>query len=292
MVATPLADAYLDAGGSGDADALEPTLRKLVQTATRALPELSVPDLTITRVIARHVQEGDPAGLEDAGVLELVLARACADGDPKALALFEARYMDVIGPALAHMNLDAARVSDVAQHVRNTLLVAAPGEQPRLVQYAGQGRLRGLVKVTAVRTAISVLRKTKGTAAAGPDDLQRLADPVDDPELHFLKAHYRDAFRRAFARAVGQLASRDRNILRMHLLGGMTLEQVATVYGINRSTVVRSLQKIRKTLYTATRDGLREEVAVPRSEFESVLGLLRSRFDVSLGRLLETVHPE
>lgn len=292
MGTTPLADAYLEAGGVGDARGLEPVIRGHVETVARALPELRVPDTELARTLARHVGDGDPASLEDAGLLELVLARGCADGDARALALFEARYMDVVGPALAHMKLDAAVVADVAQHVRDKLLVAPAQGEARVVQYAGQGRLRGLVKVTAVRTAISVLRKTKGAPTAGTDDLQRLADPVDDPELHFLKAHYRDAFRRAFAHAVRQLASRDRNILRMHLLGGMTLEQVANVYGINRSTVVRSLQKIRKTLYTATRDALREEVAVPRSEFESVLELIRSRFDVSLGRLLETVHPD
>ncbi len=80
--------------------------------------------------------------------------------------------------------------------------------------------------------------------------------------------------------------------MRIHLLGGRTLEQVATVCGINRSTVVRSLQRIRKELYTATREALRDEVAVPHSEFGSVLGLIRSRFDVSLGRLLEMVHPD
>ena len=292
MGPTPLADAYLEAGGAGDARALEPVLRAHADTVARALPELNIADVVVARTLARHVGDADPTALEDAGLVEVVLAQACADGDPKALALFEARYMDVVAPALVHMKLDPAVVADVAQHVRDKLLVAPAEGHARVVQYAGQGRLRGLVKVTAVRTAISVLRKTKGGPVAGTEDLQRLADPVDDPELHFLKAHYRDAFRRAFAQAVGQLASRDRNILRMHLLGGMTLEQVATVYGINRSTVVRSLQKIRKTLYTATRDALREEVAVPRSEFESVLALIQSRFDVSLGRLLETVHPE
>ncbi len=290
MGSTPLADAYLDAGGTGDAQALEPVLRAQSETALRALPELGMAADVVARTIAGHVGDGDPAALEEAGVVELVLARACADGDARALSLFEARYMGVVAPALAHMKLDAATVGDVAQQVRDKLLVAPAGGEARIVQYAGAGRLRGLVKVTAVRTAISVVRKTKG--GSGADELDRLADPVDDPELHFLKAHYRDAFRRAFARAVGQLDSRSRNILRMHLLGGMTLEQVANVYGINRSTVVRSLQKIRKTLYAATRDGLREEVAVPRAEFESVVALIRSRFEISLGQLLETVHPK
>jgi RNA polymerase sigma-70 factor (ECF subfamily) len=224
-------------------------------------------------------------------VIELALACACASADRRALAIVEERYMSVVPPALAHMGLDAATVDDVAQAVRDKLLVADAGGEIKLLRYAGRGTLHGLVKVTAVRTAISLLRKHRGVAPP-TDDFEQLAEPTDDPELHFLKARYREAFRGAFAKAVGTLEGRERNVLRLHHIGGMTLEQVARMYGIDRSTVVRLLQKIRGKLFTQTCAALREDLAIERAELDGVLELIRSRFEVSLGRLLETVKPE
>jgi predicted DNA-binding protein (UPF0251 family) len=87
------------------------------------------------------------------------------------------------------------------------------------------------------------------------------------------------------------LDRRERNVLRLHLLGGMTLEQVARMYGIDRSTVVRLLQKVRGKLYAQTCKLLREDLAIERAQLDDVLALVRSRFEVSLPRLLETVEP-
>ena len=90
---------------------------------------------------------------------------------------------------------------------------------------------------------------------------------------------------------MGELDGRERNVLRLHHMGGMTLEQVARMYAVDRSTVVRLLQKVRGKLFTQTCKALREELAIERAELDDVLALIRSRFEVSLGRLLETVDP-
>ena len=125
------------------------------------------------------------------------------------------------------MRLGATVEDELRQEVRRKLLVASPDGAIKLVRYAGRGKLRGLVKVVAVRSALDLVRRERGRPAGPPEDLERLASPAENPELHVLKAHYREAFRAAFARAVEGLERRDRNILRLHLLGGMTLEEVA-----------------------------------------------------------------
>jgi hypothetical protein len=48
--------------------------------------------------------------------------------------------------------------------------------------------------------------------------LARLVEDDSDPELDYLKALYREDFRAAFAEALGDLASRERNLLRYHSL--------------------------------------------------------------------------
>ena len=81
------------------------------------------------------------------------------------------------------------------------------GDPPKLLGYAGKGALRGLLKVTATRTAISMLRKG---GRVGPGD-----DPVLDPEASrdfeasFLKERYRGAFREAFEAHRRQAFRRD-----------------------------------------------------------------------------------
>lgn len=291
MVAAPLADVFVASGGTGERPALQLRLQAWMERVDAALPGVAVPHEALVRQLALRAGSEGLDALEDEGVIELALACACAQADPRALAMVEERYISVVAPALGPMALDAATVDDVAQLVRDKLLVAAaPGEEIKLLRYAGRGTLRGLVKVTAVRTALSLLRKHRGVAPPA-DDFERIAEPADDPELHFLKARYRHAFRGAFARAVAELDGRERNVLRLHHIGGMTLEQVARMYGIDRSTVVRLLQKVRGKLFTATCKALREDLAIERSDIEDVLALVRSRFEVSLGRLLETVKP-
>jgi len=262
-----------------------------MERVDQALPGVAVPHEALVQQLALRAGTDGLDALDDEGVIELALACACARSDRRALAIVEERYMSVVAPALAHMRLDAGMVDDVAQAVRDKLLVAEAGGEIKLLRYAGRGTLHGLVKVTAVRTAISLLRKQSGVAAP-VDDFERLAEPADDPELHFLKARYRQAFKAAFARAVGELDGRERNVLRLHHIGGMTLEQVARMYGVDRSTIVRLLQKVRGKLFTQTCAALREELAIEHTELDGVLELVRSRFEVSLGRLLETVKPE
>jgi RNA polymerase sigma-70 factor (ECF subfamily) len=291
MTAAELADAFVASGGVGDRETLPLRLHAWMQRVDAALPGVAVPHAALVRRLAQHTGAEGLDALEDEGVIELALACACAEADPRALAIVEARYMSAVAPALASMGLDRATIDDVAQTVRDKLLVAdGPDAEIKLLRYAGRGTLHGLVKVTAVRTALSLLRDRRG-GGQPDDDLERLAEPADDPELHFLKARYREAFRRAFARAVAELDGRERNVLRLHHIGAMTLEQVARMYGIDRSTVVRLLQKVRGKLFTRTRAALREDLAIERTELDDVLALIRSRFEVSLGRLLETVRP-
>lgn len=290
MTPARLADVFVASGGTGEPQALALRLAAWMERVAAALPGVAVPFEALVRQLALRAGADGLDALEDEGVIELALACACAGADRRALAIVEERYIGAVAPALAHMRLDASMVDDVTQAVRDKLLVAEPGGEIKLLRYAGRGTLHGLVKVTAVRTAISLLRRQRGVAPP-TDDFERLAEPADDPELSFLKARYRQAFRGALAQAVGQLDGRERNVLRLHHMGGMTLEQLARMYGVDRSTVVRLLQKVRGKLFDLTCKALRDELAIDRAELDDVLVLIRSRFEASLGRLLETVKP-
>lgn len=267
------------------ADAPAPGEDELAAICTRAAdahPGLAVEPAAIVALMARRGQRS--AG--DDGAAELALACACVAGDPAALAILEQRYLDVVSAALAPMRLGRAVADEVTQEVREKLLLASGDERPRVERYAGDGKLRSLIHVMAVRSAISRLRRQRREhplEAAG-----ELAEPAADPELAFLQRTYRSAFKDAFEAALAELDERERNLLRLHLIGGVTLERLAAIYGVHRATVVRWLARARERALTGTRRRMGQALGLEPDELDSIMALIASRLDASISRVLRS----
>ncbi|MFT7578902.1 MAG: RNA polymerase sigma-70 factor (ECF subfamily) [Myxococcota bacterium] len=221
---------------------------------------------------------------DDALLAELYTACGCSLGDASALARFEAEYLSAVAPTVGHMGLPAATVDDVRQIVRQKVLVAAPGEAPKIDAYAGRGKLRGLVQVVASPAALDLIHKQRRAVGGEDDARSRLPSLEHDPELVFLKATYRAHF----AHAARELSSRQRNLLRMHLLQGVTLHRLAAFDGVHRASVTRWLAAAREALFEGTQRQLRARLGGGAGELESVMRLIRSRLDVSIQRMLRS----
>ena len=259
-------------------------LDEVIDAAAAALPQVAMDRAALAAAIREKLAAPQPPALGPELATELHLALACARGDAHAIAHFDAKYLDVVPLALAPMKLAAATVEDVRAAVRDRLLLADGGHRPKIIDYAGQGRLRGLVQVSAVRTAISLLRHAKKELpVAGDDVAARLATPEYDAELALIKAQYRAAF----AEAARELDARDRNLLRLHHLGGVTLEQLASMYGVHRATAVRWLAAARDRLFAGTRDRMKQQLT--DTELDEVMDLIQSRLEVSVRRLLSSI---
>lgn len=294
-MATPLCDSLLQhlpdsASGGKASERFERHLEGLCAAGEGAWTDVVVPRADLVAYVAGTLEAAsDAMDIDDDTAAEMYLACGCSRGDAAALSAFEKHYLSAVTGAVAHMKLSAALVDDVRQQVREKLLVARDGARPRIDDYAAQGRLRGLVSVVAVRTAISALRKTRREVFVGDDDLARLPTAERDPELAYMKEMYRAEFKTAFEAAIRALGSRDRNLLRMHLLSGVTLEKLADMYGVHRATVVRWLAKVRKTLFSDTRKRMRARLEVSPAELDSLMRLIESRLDVSVQRMLHTM---
>jgi RNA polymerase sigma-70 factor (ECF subfamily) len=233
-------------------------------------------------------------------VAELWLACAIESGDEAAARELDARFVAPLGETLARMRLDDAELDDVKQIVREKLLVRDANGHARISEYAGQGRMAGLVQVIATREALSRIRRGKrdvndaNVANDANHDRRDLDAPLAaavDPGLEALKGKYRAAFRAAFADAVATLSPKERNLLRMHLLGGVTLEQLAAIHGVHRASIVRWLKDARDTVLTKTKASLAHIMNVRADELESLHALAESRLDASIERLLMTNDP-
>ena len=267
------------------------TLAPLLGDAWRAAREVwRGVDVSLER-FATHVIQRLPDHLAaDVAVArlattDLYLACACAHGDARGIAAFDAHVLDVVAPALQRLRMAPDVAAEVAQRLRRNLLVA-DGALPTIVQFAGRGDLRGWVRVIAVREALAMVREGCKDQPLSDEALARIVSPEADPEEAYLKAAYRDEFRRAFEQALSELEDRDRLLLRQQFVDGLTIDQVADVYRVHRATAARWLERARERVAARTRALVRARLGVHSADVDSILRLIRSRVSLSLGGLL------
>lgn len=227
-------------------------------------------------VAERLVAGADPSTLH---TTDLYLAAACARGDSAALGVFEREYLASLGSMLARLDPPAVLVDDIRQLLRDRLFVHTPERPAVIVTYSGRGSLAGWLKVVAVREAIAALRKL---ARDGDDAFEILVAPSHDPELDLMRTRYQAEFREAFATALAELSDRDREVLRCHLVDGMSIDRIGSVYDVHRATAARWLASIRERLLTGTRQALMRKLAIEPAELESILRLIGSRLTATI----------
>jgi RNA polymerase sigma-70 factor (ECF subfamily) len=220
---------------------------------------------------------------------DVYLAVACAAGDGGALAAFEQHHFPEVRRALTRLRIDGASADDIEQRVRAKVLV---GDPPRIATYAGRGSLAAWLRAIAVHEALTAMRAEKRRGPhEGSSAIERIAAP-EEPELAQLRARYAGPFKTAFSDALASLGPRDRNVLRLTYLEGLTAEQIGLAYGVHRVSVARWLSQIRESLFERTHATLRERLVLGPAELESVTRLCLSQIDVSLDRLLADAGDE
>jgi RNA polymerase sigma-70 factor (ECF subfamily) len=170
--------------------------------------------------------------------------------------------------------------------VRTKLLVPDGGGPPKLAHYTGQGELATWLRVVAVREALSSVRDERRRALASDDALLAIEASATGPELGALKQQYRAQFSEAFAAALAALEPGERNLLRLHYLHGLSIDELGGLLQIHRSSAARRIVKTREALLTSTRRALQSRLALGRREFDQLMGLVASRLDLSIERFL------
>jgi RNA polymerase sigma-70 factor (ECF subfamily) len=204
---------------------------------------------------------------------ELQLAQACGRGERAALERFEREFLNQVPLFLSRTHAELA--DEVMQALRHKLFV-----DKKIAEYSGRGPLAGWLRVVAMRTAIDLRREDK------PLPRSLMEQAIDSPELQVMKERYLPDLKAALSRSLRDLTSEDRNLLRLHLIDGLTLEQIAKLFAVNRSTVFRWLSATREKLFAEARRRLREKLGVSDEEFDSLAQLVRSRLDLSLSEIL------
>jgi RNA polymerase sigma-70 factor (ECF subfamily) len=207
-----------------------------------------------------------------------------------AVGAFEAVFGADVDAALRARDRDDSAAADLRQSARERLFVGRAEGRPKLADYRGTGPLLHWLRVVLVRFRIDAKRRDK--RAPEPTPLDRtgggiaVEDVADDPELAYLKSHYRDLMQGAFADAVAALEPRERLVLRYQLVERLNTDRIGAVFGVHAATARRWAATARERLWKETRAGIMRRLGIRKAEFESIVRLVRSELDVSVGRLL------
>ena len=277
--------------GAGDPAVLEARLREIVDKAVRVWPDLAIDPARLVAHLARVIGDDVAQGLTELYAEDFALGLACVDKVPGAVTQVDRLCGPVIDAAVARIDRSPELRDEVRQTLWQRLFVGTPGQAPRMLSYAGRGPLAGWVAVAAQRLALD-LRRAASRAAGSDPGIDQLLPTDEHPEVDYLRMRYKSEFEDAVRDALAALPDRDRLLLRLTTVSGLSHEQIANIYKVNQSTVSRWIAHARSEVLDATERAVCRKLGVQRDEFLSLAGLLVSRIDLSISRVLETTPAE
>lgn len=207
------------------------------------------------------------------------LAAAATAGDPVAVRAIADELVPIIDLALS--TWEPAVRDETRQRLHAMLVVDHGGRGPLLGQYGGRGALRRWIRVVAVREAGKTRTADQAALPVDDQDLLDALAPASDPALSAVKREAAAAFKAAFLAAVASLEPRERTALRLHLLDGLTIDDIAPMFEVHRATVARWIGGARQAVLERTRRGLMRDLRIDAADADSLIRLVQSRIELS-----------
>jgi RNA polymerase sigma-70 factor (ECF subfamily) len=281
-----------DPSARADTDpALEATLAAACARGHAAFGTLALDDQTFARHLARTIKSlagATPSSLSTLAIEDLFLACACLTGTEGAAAAFSVRHGATIRGTIARI-VRGADNGEVEQQLVAGLLVGSAAGPARIGSYAGRAPLDRWLGVAAQRAALMWLRENRTEARARDGAAAEPAAGGDThPEMAFLKDRYRGDFEQALKESLARLPERERTLLRLHLVNGVSVEKIGQMFAVSQPTASRWLAAARETLLGDIKSTLGNRLGASSQELASLAGMVASRLDLSLSMLLRS----
>jgi len=265
---------------------LEARLREIAREGALAWPGLALDPTVFIAFVAERVPKGSEplSALASLHTNDLFLACACAERVAGAVARFEVHFASGIDAFTRRVRGSSSFTDDIKQILSDKLFVSADGQPPKIASYSGRGALASWVGVSAQRIALRLTQNQERMPSSDP-----LGDALPsgaNPEMDYLKARYLREFRAVFQATIAELTRRERVILRLHFVNGLSQDRIAKLYGVNQSQVSRWITNAREAISHQAELELQKRLNVGVSEIRSIAELIRSQFDLSLARCL------
>ncbi|WP_164010764.1 sigma-70 family RNA polymerase sigma factor [Pyxidicoccus trucidator] len=275
-----------DSRAYADMPDLEDVLASLYASGRQAWPTVPLSEEGFLRHLAERL--APERTLAEVHAADLYLACACARGVPSAHAALERHVLPKTAASVARVRGAGVESAEVLQRLRERLLVSEGGRPPRVADYEGGGPLVAWLRAAAVRTALN-LQRAEGRRARLEEDAEAgpLAEVAGaDVELGYLRQRHREDFQAAFSEALAALPARERTALRLHVVEGLSLERIGTMYRTHKSTVSRWVSRAREEVLAGARQRLAERLRLSSGELHSLMRAVDGELDLSLPSLL------
>ncbi len=219
---------------------------------------------------------------------DLVLARACANGNERAWERFVALYRQTLLRAAIAITGSETLGSELADQLYAELYGLTERDGKRrcpLESYRGRGSLIGWLRTTLAQRFVDHHRRSHREQA-----LEEFDTPAMDP-VPTAAADEIWVLGKAIEEALGRQEAEERFLLAAYYLDGRTLLEIAKVLGVHEATISRRLRRVT--------DGLRKQVlrnlqdtGLSRRAAEEALGADPRDLDLNLKKLLQYSQSE
>jgi RNA polymerase sigma-70 factor, ECF subfamily len=256
-------------------------LDRVLSAARRAWPSITLASEPFVRHLALHLAGAEDCllALERLRTGDLFLACACLQGDAEALRALDRQVLADVPGAIRRIDGSAALADEVRQLLAQRLLLGKDGERPRLITYSGRGPLTAWAAIAAQRIALDLVKKNRAEVPL-EEDILAVFSSAGGPEADLVKQKYRGLLQEGLRRGLAGLSPRERTVLRLNLVGGVSLERIGKTYGVNPSTVSRWVTHARELILEAMQAHLQSEIEP--DEFASIVRMVRSQVDIAM----------
>ncbi len=261
-------------------------LAKAIDAARTRWPGVPFEAEALARFLASKGLSADarsPERLE-----ELALTQACSVNLPNAIGCLEASFGRAIREAITRASA-SGDVDEMAQRVRLRLFTQTPARGAKIAEFTGEGALTAWLRTVATRVALTAVSATADTDQLEAH-LEKLVLELPSPEDRVARDQARAMLKRVLSQAVRALGPRERTLVKLSGVDGLTMEQIGVVYGVHKATVSRWLGSIRADLLRATQQVMREQLKLSSSEAFELVGAAGSQLELSISRLLQTTE--
>ncbi len=224
----------------------------------RAWPEVRVEWSTFREHIAR-APRGKPNPDLMRYAADLYLCCACAAKDDAARAIVVRDGARSVRRAIARVGRDPAFVRDTLEGFWSQLL---SGPDPQIERYSGRGSLRAWLRVIASRVALERCRAQRRSAEREASPAQHFVGARLGPMVPIRRGAYESAFQDALERAIDDLPSADRNLLRLHVRR-CGVDEIGRIYNVQAATAARWLERATGRVLVAAQQRLAPTSAMP-----------------------------
>jgi RNA polymerase sigma-70 factor (ECF subfamily) len=220
---------------------------------------------------------------------DLALACLCRAGDARAWEKLVTDYRSALYAAARAITRDEGSSRELADELYADLygLAERDGRRRSLLDYFhGRSSLKTWLRAVLAQRFVDLNRGFARVERieAAHETIAATTPDVSDPD-DASRAHYLEAFARAFSAAVAQLTGRDRLRLNLYYAQELTLKEIGRLMNEYESSVSRRLLKSRKQLRRSVEESLRRENDLDEEQIRLCYAWAMQAWSADLGRL-------